>query len=94
MVVQDNNIFFEDIDYRNFDLLDSLISGMCELEIFLSFFNNSDYCFIVFLDLEFCKKEDLSNCMFMGFIYDWLYYYDGVIIYKFVFKVLLDWLFV
>lgn len=91
---QDNNIPFEDIDYRNFDLPDSLISGMRELEIPSSLLNNSDQCFTVSSDPEFCKKEDLSNCMFTGLTYDWPYYHDGVITHKPVLKALLDRLFV
>lgn len=87
---QDNNVPFENIEYKNFDLPAALVSGMRELSIPASILNDPDQCFTVSSDPDFCETSKLSNCAYTGLTYDWPYYHDGVITHKPVLKALLD----
>ncbi len=87
---QENNVFFDDIEYKNFDLPVALVEGIRALEIPSSILSDSDQCFTVSSDPEFCDRSTLSNCHYAGITYDWPYYHDGVITHKPVLKALLD----
>ncbi|MDC8455652.1 hypothetical protein [Marinobacter sp. DS40M6] len=87
---RENNVPFENIEYRNFDLPSGLVTGIRELAIPESTLNNPDLCFTVSTDPEFCKSSGLSNCAYPGLSYDWPYYHDGVITQKPVLEALLD----
>ena len=91
---RDNNVAFENIEYKNFDLPPRLITGMRELTISEKTLNDPGLCFTVSTDPEFCRQSGLNNCIYPGLTYDWPYHHDGVITQKPVLEALLDRVFV
>jgi len=87
---RDNNVAFEDIEYKNFDLPPQLITGMHELTIPESTLNDPGESFTVSTDPDFCHQSGLRNCVYPGLTYDWPYYHDGVITQKPVLEALLE----
>lgn len=79
---RDNNFPFEDIEYRNFDLPQALMSEMETLAIPQRILSDPTFCYTVSTDPDFCRQSRLSNCVFPGISYDWPYYHDGVITHK------------
>lgn len=86
---RDNNVVFEDIVYRNFDLPNELRRGLAKASIPETLLNNSEHCFTISTDPNFCELSKLSNCEYAGLTYDWPYYHDGVINQKPVLEALL-----
>lgn len=91
---RDNNVAFENIAYRNFDLPPALVNGMRELTIPKSTLSDPNRCYIVSTDPDFCQQSGLNNCFYPSITYDWPYYHDGVITQKPVLEALLDRVFV
>jgi alpha/beta superfamily hydrolase len=87
---RENNVPFEDISYRNFELPESLAAGMARISIPDGLLNQPGATFVVSTDPGFCKSLANGNCVFTGLVYDWPYYHDGVITQKPVLEALLE----
>lgn len=91
---RENNVPFENIEYKNFELPTALVTGMRELTIPESTLNDPKRCYTVSTDPDFCQQYGLNNCVYPGITYDWPYYHDGVITQKPVLEALLDRVFI
>lgn len=87
---RENNVRFEDIPYHNFELPESLTTGMRKLAISDPTLSQQDRTFTVSTNAEFCQRLGPTNCINPGIQYDWPYYHDGVITQKPVLEALLE----
>lgn len=85
-----NNVSFESIDYKNFDLPAQLTTSISQIAINKSMLSDPEKCFTVSTDPDFCEKQGSPNCIYAGLSYDWPYYHDGVITQKPVLEALLN----
>ncbi|MEP4546050.1 MAG: hypothetical protein ABJ000_07710 [Saccharospirillum sp.] len=85
-----NNVAFENIDYKNFDLPEQLTTRMSQVTIQDSLLSDPHQCFTVSTDPDFCQQQASQNCIYAGLPYDWPYYHDGVITQKPVLEALLN----
>ena len=84
---QNNKLAVEDIDYGNFDLPDSLRSGMQELQPFSSSAATTPFCLIT-TDRNHAATASIP-VEFAGIEYEWPLYHDGIVTLKPVLETIL-----
>ena len=87
---RENNVAFEDLSYRNFELTDALLTQIEGVSIPDRLLGKPGATAIVSTDPSFCQNWPNSHCVYTGLTYDWPYYHDGVITQKPVLEALLE----
>lgn len=78
----DNNFHFEDIDYVNHALPDTLQEGLATITIDREILLNAATTALITTNPKALNPDDFPHCEFPGIVYEWPYYHDGVITQK------------